>query len=85
MKNCDMLDRLLEIHQEAILDELSLQERLLVKRAVVKALEADVPEVVLSDLTREEVLLEVHSEVVQLVVEEAHRVGALVCLYFAAQ
>jgi len=69
VKNCTVLNRIFEIHQKSILDKLCLQKGLLVKRTVVKPLEANVPEVVLRHLSAEVILLEVDRKICHLVTE----------------
>ena len=78
VENCGMLDLIFEIHQDCILDELRLQETLLIDWTVKDALKAQIPKEVVDVVFREEVLLEIASEVGQLVPPQVH--GLLFCV-----
>ena len=67
-----MLNLIFKVHQDGVLDELSLQETFLVDWAVKEALVAEIPEKVHRVILREEILREVPGEVRDLVLEEAH-------------
>ena len=70
----------LEVHQDGILYELSLEETLLVNGTVEYALVTEGPEEATGEVTQEEVLDEVPCEVGQLVPPEIHGVRLLVVL-----
>ena len=72
MENGAMLNLIVKIHKDGILDKLSLKEAFLVNWAVEDALEAQIPEEVVGIVFREEVFLQVASEVSQLVSPQMH-------------
>ena len=58
-----MLDLIIKVHENRILDELSLQKAFLIDWTVEDALKGQVPEEVLDVVFGEEVLLEIAREV----------------------
>ena len=63
MENCAMLDLIIEVHENGVLDELSLQKAFLIDWTVEDALEGQVPEEVLDVVFGKEILLEIAREV----------------------
>ena len=72
MEDGTMLNLIFKIHQNGVLDELSLEEAFLVDGAIEEPLVAQVPKEVHRVILREKVLGEISCEVSHLITPEAH-------------
>ena len=85
MENCAVLHLILEVHQNGILDELSLEETFLVDGAVEKALITEVPEEICCVVFSEEILRKVARKIRHLVLPQAHRQVLHVIVYHCSK